>query len=491
MSEKKEIDMTFELPNQKSSIIKVIGVGGGGSNAVNHMYRQGIRGVDFLICNTDEQALLASPVPHKIQLGATLTEGRGAGAIPEVGKNAAIENIEDLKKILGSETKMVFVTAGMGGGTGTGAAPVIAQAAKEMGILTVGIVTIPFTFEGKKRRQQANEGLEELRKAVDTILVISNDKLREIFGNLSLNAAFAEADDVLTTAARGIAEIITVTGYVNVDFADVHTVMNNGGAAIMGAATAQGEGRAMKAVERALASPLLNDNRILGAKHILINISAGADGVMMDEVGEIIDFVQDEAGSTANVIFGTNTDDSLGEKLCVTLIATGFSTNQEAEERVVVKMEETSANRPQMAAPTTVENSFKASPSPAVSAPKPDKDEAVLLGDTSNRPELDFKLEVREDSDVNKNESISEDEESMRRSKERLENLKRLSLKIKSPSPVNDLENVPAFRRRNVVLENVDYSSDSKVSRYTLSENPEDKKLEIRPNNSFLHDNVD
>jgi cell division protein FtsZ len=491
MSEKKEIDMTFELPNQKPSIIKVIGVGGGGSNAVNHMFRQGIRGVDFLICNTDEQSLLASPVPHKIQLGATLTEGRGAGAIPEVGKNAAIENIEDLKKILGNETKMVFVTAGMGGGTGTGAAPVIAQAAKEMGILTVGIVTIPFTFEGKKRRQQANEGLEELRKAVDTILVISNDKLREIFGNLSLNAAFAEADDVLTTAARGIAEIITVTGYVNVDFADVHTVMSNGGAAIMGAATAQGEGRAMKAVERALASPLLNDNRILGAKHILINISAGSDGVMMDEVGEIIDFVQDEAGSTANVIFGTNTDETLGEKLCVTLIATGFSTGQDVEERVVVKMEETPANRPQIANLKPVENSHKPSNTSLVSSTKPDRDEAVLLGDTSNRPELEFKLEVREDSDLNKPESVSEDEENIRRSKERLENLKRLSLKIKSPSPVSDLENVPAFRRRNVVLENVDYSTDSQVSRYTLSENPEDKKLEIRPNNSFLHDNVD
>jgi len=490
MSEKKEIDMTFELPNQKSSIIKVIGVGGGGSNAVNHMYRQGIRGVDFMICNTDEQALEASPVPTKIQLGATLTEGRGAGSIPEVGKNAAIENIEDLKTILGKETKMIFVTAGMGGGTGTGAAPVIAKAAKDMGILTVGIVTIPFTFEGKKRRQQANEGLEELRKSVDTILVISNDKLREIFGNLSLNAAFAEADDVLTTAARGIAEIITVTGYVNVDFADVHTVMSNGGAAIMGAATAQGEGRAMKAVERALASPLLNDNRILGAKHILINISAGSDGVMMDEVGEIIDYVQDEAGSTANVIFGTNTDESLGEKLCVTLIATGFSTNQDAEERVVVKMEETAMHRPQVSDSISEENKVK-STAHSIQIPKPDADESVLLGDTRNRPELDFKLEVREVQNDQKVNEPSEEDESVRRSKERLENLKRLSLKIKSPSPVNDLENVPAFRRRNVVLENVDYSSDSQISRYTLSENPEDKKIEIRPNNSYLHDNVD
>jgi cell division protein FtsZ len=491
MNEKKEVNMTFEISPSKSSIIKVIGVGGGGSNAVNHMFRQGIRGVDFMICNTDQQALDASPVPSKIQLGSTLTEGRGAGSIPEVGKNAAIENIEDFKQILGSETKMVFVTAGMGGGTGTGAAPVIAMAAKEMGILTVGIVTIPFTFEGKKRKQQAAEGLEELRKSVDTILIISNDKLREIYGNLSLTAAFAEADNVLTTAAKGIAEIITVTGYVNVDFADVHTVMNNGGAAIMGAATAEGEGRAMKAVEGALASPLLNDNRIVGAKHILINISAGLDGVMMDEIGDIIDYVQEEAGSTANVIFGTNTDESLENKLCVTLIATGFSTGQEIEERVVVKMEETAANRPQVVE-ASAHTSATANQGDKIykKLPEPDKDEIVFLGDASSRPELDFKLSTKSEPEQAQ-EGDSDEEENIRRSKERMEKLKRLHSSIKTPSPVSDLENVPAFRRRNIVLDKVDYSTNSEVSRYTLSENPEDNKLEIRPNNSFLHDNVD
>jgi cell division protein FtsZ len=491
MNEKKEVNMTFEISPSKSSIIKVIGVGGGGSNAVNHMFRQGIRGVDFMICNTDQQALDASPVPSKIQLGSTLTEGRGAGSIPEVGKNAAIENIEDLKQILGSETKMVFVTAGMGGGTGTGAAPVIAMAAKEMGILTVGIVTIPFTFEGKKRKQQAAEGLEELRKSVDTILIISNDKLREIYGNLSLTAAFAEADNVLTTAARGIAEIITVTGYVNVDFADVHTVMNNGGAAIMGAATAEGEGRAMKAVEGALASPLLNDNRIVGAKHILINISAGPEGVMMDEIGDIIDYVQEEAGSTANVIFGTNIDESLDNKLCVTLIATGFSTGQDIEERVVVKMEETAANRPQVVEATSQSIPVNQGDKVYKKLPEPDRDEVVFLGDASSRPELDFKLSTKSETEQTQEETFSDEEENMRRSKERMEKLKRLHTSIKTPSPVSDLENVPAFRRRNIVLDKVDYSTNSEVSRYTLSENPEDNKLEIRPNNSFLHDSVD
>jgi cell division protein FtsZ len=255
MTEKKEINLTFDLPKDQSSIIKVIGVGGGGSNAVNHMFRQGIRGVEFIVCNTDAQALDASPVPSRIQLGYTLTEGRGAGSNPEKGKNAAIENIDELKTILGKGTKMVFVTAGMGGGTGTGAAPVIAAAAKEMGILTVGIVTIPFMMEGNRRKQQAEDGLNELRKAVDTLLVISNDKLREICGNMALSAAFAQADNVLTIAAKGIAEIITVAGYINVDFADVQTVMTNGGSAIMGSATAEGENRAMRAAELALASP--------------------------------------------------------------------------------------------------------------------------------------------------------------------------------------------------------------------------------------------
>lgn len=316
--------MNFDLQKNQSSIIKVIGVGGGGGNAVNHMYNQGIRGVDFIVCNTDEQALNASPIPSKIQLGASLTEGRGAGSLPEVGKNAAIENIDDVKKYLSQNTKMVFITAGMGGGTGTGAAPVIAQAAKEMGILTVGIVTIPFDFEGKKRKVQADLGLDEMRKQVDTLLIISNEKLREIGGNLSLSTAFNMADNVLTTAAKSIAEIITMPGYVNVDFADVRTVMSDSGNAIMGSAKASGENRAQVAVEAAMSSPLLNDNDIKGARHVLLYISTGVTELKMDEVTVITDFVQDEAGMTAEIIWGTGTDDTLADDICVTVIATGF-----------------------------------------------------------------------------------------------------------------------------------------------------------------------
>ena len=317
--------MNFNLPKEESSIIKVIGVGGGGSNAVNHMYKQGIRGVDFVVCNTDQQALDMSPVPKKIALGSSLTEGRGAGAQAEVGRNAAIENLDDIKEILGTDTKMVFITAGMGGGTGTGAAPVIAEAAREQGILTVGIVTIPFGFEGKKRKLQASLGLEELKKHVDTVLIISNDKLREMYGNLKLSEAFGQADDVLSIAAKGIAEIITVEGYVNVDFEDVRTVMTQSGVAIMGSATTSGEDRAIKAVEQALASPLLNDNNIFGASNILLYISSGKEEVTMDEVAEITDYIQEEAGMDADVIWGNGTDEEMGDKLTLTIIATGFS----------------------------------------------------------------------------------------------------------------------------------------------------------------------
>ncbi|MGB0918652.1 MAG: cell division protein FtsZ, partial [Flavobacteriales bacterium] len=317
--------MNFNLPKEGSSIIKVIGVGGGGSNAVNHMYKQGIKGVDFVVCNTDQQALDTSPVPKKIALGSSLTEGRGAGAQAEVGRNAAIENLDDIKEVLEGDTKMVFITAGMGGGTGTGAAPVIAEAAKELGILTVGIVTVPFTFEGKKRKLQAEKGLEELKRHVDTVLIICNDKLREMYGNLKLGEAFSQADDVLSIAAKGIAEIITIEGYVNVDFEDVRTVMTNSGVAIMGSATTSGEDRATKAVEQALASPLLNDNNIFGASNILLYISSGKDEVTMDEVAEITDYIQEEAGMDADVIWGNGTDMDLEDKLTLTIIATGFS----------------------------------------------------------------------------------------------------------------------------------------------------------------------
>lgn len=346
------MDMEFDLPkmgaaaeSNANSIIKVIGVGGGGSNAVNHMFLQGIVGVDFIVCNTDRQALDISPVPHKIQLGPNLTEGRGAGMIPEMGMNAAIENIEEIREILSKNTKMVFVTAGMGGGTGTGAAPVIAQVAKDLGILTVGIVTVPFNFEGRKRRQQAQEGLDKMRQNVDTLLIINNERLREFGKDMSLSSAFSHADNVLTVAAKGIAEVISVTGTINVDFNDVNTVLRNSGQAIMGSAIAEGEDRAIVAVKEALTSPLLNDNDINGASYVLLNITYGEKEVMMDEITEITDYIQDAAGATADVIWGHGYDANLGDKLCITLIATGFSSSpitgfEKAPERKIVALED-------------------------------------------------------------------------------------------------------------------------------------------------------
>ncbi len=316
--------MEFDLPSS-NSIIKVIGVGGGGSNAVNHMYNMGIIGVDFIVCNTDRQALDISPVPLKIQLGPSLTEGRGAGALPEVGMQAANENIEEIRELLGNNTKLVFVTAGLGGGTGTGAAPVIAQVAKDLGILTVGIVTVPFTFEGKKRRQQAEDGLEKMRENVDTLLVINNERLHQLSKNCTISQAFGMADDILTVAAKGIAELISVTGYINVDFNDVNTVMRNSGHAIMGSAQAEGEDRALIAIQTALTSPLLNDNNIDGARYVLLNITFGDKELTMDEISVITDFIQNEAGANAEVIWGYGNDTSLGDKINITLIATGFS----------------------------------------------------------------------------------------------------------------------------------------------------------------------
>ena len=320
--------LKFDLPKDKSSIIKVLGVGGGGGNAVNHMFNQGIKGVDFVICNTDLQALEASPIPNKIQLGASLTAGLGAGADPEKGHNSAMEAIEDIIEVLGVNTKMLFVTAGMGGGTGTGAAPVIAKAARELDILTVGIVTTPFNFEGKKRKIHAEEGIEQLKRSVDCLLIINNDKIKEMYGNLPIRTAFSHANDILTIAAKGIAEIITYPGYINVDFEDVKTVMRNSGVALMGSASAEGENRAMDAVQGALASPLLNDNQIHGAKNILLNISFGSNEVLMDEIDIISNFIQEQAGLNADVIFGTSIDETLGDKLAVTIICTGFESRE-------------------------------------------------------------------------------------------------------------------------------------------------------------------
>ncbi|ABQ04846.1 cell division protein FtsZ [Flavobacterium johnsoniae] len=323
--------ISFDLPKNQSNVIKVIGVGGGGSNAINHMFKQGIKGVDFIVCNTDSQALQNSSVPNKIQLGVNLTEGLGAGANPDVGQQSAIESIADIEKMLDRGTKMVFITAGMGGGTGTGAAPVIAQLAKEREILTVGIVTIPFQFEGKVRQEQALLGIEKLRKQVDSLIVINNNKLREVYGNLGFKAGFSKADEVLATASRGIAEVITHHYTQNIDLRDAKTVLANSGTAIMGSAVAEGENRAKDAIVSALDSPLLNDNKITGAKNVLLLIVSGSNEITLDEIGEINDHIQAEAGYNANIIMGVGEDESLGEAIAVTIIATGFDVEQQNE----------------------------------------------------------------------------------------------------------------------------------------------------------------
>ena len=322
-------NISFDLPKNQSNVIKVIGVGGGGSNAINHMFKQGIKGVDFVVCNTDSQALENSSVPNKIQLGVCLTEGLGAGANPDVGQQSALESIADIEKMLDSNTKMVFITAGMGGGTGTGAAPVIAQLAKERDILTVGIVTIPFQFEGKVRQDQALLGVEKLRKQVDSLIVINNNKLREVYGNLGFKAGFSKADEVLATASRGIAEVITHHYTQNIDLKDAKTVLANSGSAIMGSATATGENRAKEAIVSALDSPLLNDNKISGAKNVLLLIVSRANAITIDEIGEINDYIQSEAGHNANIIMGVGEDDTLGDSIAVTIIATGFNVEQQ------------------------------------------------------------------------------------------------------------------------------------------------------------------
>ncbi len=324
-------NISFDLPKNQSNVIKVIGVGGGGSNAINHMFQQGIKGVDFVVCNTDAQALQNSPVPNKIQLGLTLTEGLGAGANPEVGQQSAIESMEAIEKMLDTNTKMLFITAGMGGGTGTGAAPVIAQLAKERDILTVGIVTIPFQFEGKIRYEQAMNGVEKLRKQVDSLIVINNNKLREVYGNLGFKAGFSKADEVLATASRGIAEVITHHYTQNIDLRDAKTVLANSGTAIMGSSIAVGDDRAKEAIKNALDSPLLNDNKISGAKNVLLLIVSGTSEITLDEIGEINDFIQSEAGHNANIIMGVGEDETLGEGVAVTIIATGFNVEQQAE----------------------------------------------------------------------------------------------------------------------------------------------------------------
>jgi cell division protein FtsZ len=332
MSSKEEFEsIAFDLPKNQSNVIKVIGVGGGGSNAINHMFQQGIKGVDFYICNTDAQALQNSGVPNKIQLGVNLTEGLGAGANPVIGEQSALESFDDITNMLDSNTKMVFITAGMGGGTGTGAAPIIAKMAKDLDILTVGIVTMPFQFEGKMRIEQSQKGIENLRSVVDSLIVINNNKLREVYGNLGFKAGFSKADEVLATAARGIAEVITHHYTQNIDLRDAKTVLSNSGTAIMGSALASGQNRAQDAIRKALDSPLLNDNKITGAKNVLLLIVSGSHEITIDEIGEINDHIQNEAGHGANIIMGVGEDHALEESIAVTIIATGFNVEQQNE----------------------------------------------------------------------------------------------------------------------------------------------------------------
>jgi cell division protein FtsZ len=519
--------MQFDLPQEENSIIKVIGVGGGGSNAVNHMYRLGIKGVEFIVCNTDKQALDKSPVPNKVQLGFESTKGLGAGSIPDVGREAALESINEIKRFLGEGTQMVFITAGLGGGTGTGAAPVIASIARELGILSVGIVTIPFAFEGKKRRSQAEIGLEEMKKYVDTLLVIGNDKLREIYGNLKMSEAFAHADDVLTGAAKSIAEIISLHMHINVDFNDVKTVMKDSGKAIMGSGVASGEKRAIKAVEEALNSPLLNDNDITGARHVLLNIMSGTDDIDMDEFGEITDFIQEASGGTAELITGYGTDPSLGDNVSVTIIATGFNSKQETgfetpmiKERKIVNLDE---KTPEPLSQTIVINEVNTDEAfvytkqeidtpVSENIPTQIEEEIVSRFETNinsqeikniqqeNNKAIEFTFNNIDEKNVNfldetkamkivNQETISR-EEQIKLAQDRIRKLKDITLRMKSPEGLAALEKQTAFERKNIILENKMPSLESNVSRYTLFED-ENKKIEIRPNNSFLHDNVD
>ncbi|MCS6969250.1 MAG: cell division protein FtsZ [Cytophagales bacterium] len=488
----KERRYEFDIPTNTDSIIKVIGVGGGGSNAVNHMYRQGIRGVDFYVCNTDVQALQLSPVPNKIQLGANLTGGLGAGANPEKGRNAAIESKDEIRKMLSGNTKMVFITAGMGGGTGTGAAPVIAEIAKEMGILTVGIVTAPFQFEGKPKQIRAEQGIAEMRKYCDSVIVILNNKLREIYGNTTMREAFSQADNVLTKAAKSIAEIITVPGIINVDFEDVRTVMKDSGVAVMGSATAEGENRARRAVEAAITSPLLNDADIFGAKYILLSIMVGdEDTFQFEELEEITQYVQEQAGDSAEVIFGQAVDESLGKAISVTVIATGFHENQRNEpQRTVydlatskrIKNPVRDLNRK---VPLIFDNEADffdrdeepTSPPPSSKPAAPNKPEKIVY-------RLDGE-QIPPPVTLESNEEVRRRvlEEQYKTRLQRMEGTK--SIHELSNQELLEKKEIPAYLRRNVKLTDMD-SSHHSISRFNITDGEN-----LLGNNRFLHDNVD
>jgi len=474
-------ESTYEFAYPSSggnSIIKVIGVGGGGGNAVNHMYRQGIQGVEFYICNTDMQALETSPVNNKIQIGTDLTEGLGAGANPDVGEKAAIESKEELRKILENNTKMVFITAGMGGGTGTGAAPVIAEIAKDLGILTVGIVTRPFGFEGKPKSRRADAGIDALKQYCDTVLVILNDKLREVYGKATMKEAFGQADNVLSRAAKSIAEIITVAGNINVDFEDVKTVMKDSGAAVMGSATTEGENRARKAAEGAITSPLLNNTNIYGASYILLSIVVGnEDEFQMDELEEITGYIQEQAGEDAEIIFGQATDESLADGINVTIIATGFDEEEQKGAKKVIDLE-TNKVKMQVSAPS--DDFFDRKDT------SEEEDIETFLKKKESKEKVVFELDgdyelVNEESEEDKKKRL---EAQYKARSEKLGALR--SVNEMSNDELKDKQETPAYLRRGVELKTNAHSSESNVSRFQL-----DEENEILGNNRFLHDNVD
>ncbi len=485
-----DILTNFEMPLNEGAMIKVIGVGGGGSNAVNHMCRKGIKDVDFVVCNTDSQALADSPVKVKVKLGASLTEGRGAGNKPEIGRQAAIENIEDVKKAIGNKTKMVFITAGMGGGTGTGAGPEIAKACREMDLLTVAIVTIPFRNEGKRRVEQAIEGIQEMEGHVDSLLVINNEKIREMYGDFKISEAFSKADDVLATAAKGIAEIITVHGYINVDFADVETVMRQSGVALMGSARSKGEDRAIKAVEEALNSPLLNNNNIKGARNILLNVTSGEEEITMDEIGQITDYVQSRAGYDADLIWGNGRDESLGDEICVTLIATGFSSSSIPEVLATKKVEKSYHTLVESQAPTVtaqprqVRPGSPAQPSrptahtqqPVQQQPKP-KQETFRFGADRPSDGFDSLYPSAKPNPVNQQPREEEKFDFNR------------DFYGAGDDDIDRLENMPAYKRRLISTKGREAGDDKKVSRYSLS--ADNNEIFLSENNGYLHDNVD
>ena len=556
-----DLGMDFQMPKNQSSQIKVMGIGGGGSNAVNYMFEHGINGVDFVICNTDSQALEASPVPIKIQLGASLTEGLGAGANPEVGRKAAEESADRITELLDANTKMLFLTAGMGGGTGTGAAPVIAEIAREKGILTVGVVTIPFSTEGGFRKKYADDGIAELKKYVDTLLVINNEKLIEVYGDLTFTQAFGKANEVLNTATKGIAEVISQHLMVNIDLNDARRVLENSGTAVMGQAEAEGENRAIEAVKEALDSPLLNDNDITGAQQVLLKIVTGAgdDEIKMSELANIKNAIQKAAGTNVNIIEGIGIDADLGSKVSVTVIATGFEERRKPKgERKVTLGEDcldsiTSEENEGVSEPTTnVQQTLSLEDEIDFSIPTIDEPIAevapLVLNDviepvfeTHNTPEkivfdlgnefetnevdvlteteedespdeviasimldekiqevqqtvvldLDIEGDVIEEPTLNSTETAPVNTEVMKvEARERENRLRSISMQLRTPSGLTSLEDVPAYKRNNIELEEPTHSSESEVSTYTLTDG-KNNTTELKQNNSFLHDNVD